>query len=81
MYGLIFMILALTSLFFALYKLIDALKLMKKYASAKEKVLYLKLQNNSKMFITENLISDGFNKELAEEVVDEVFVTTSTNTN
>lgn len=74
MYDLIFIILALASLIFALINLVDALKLMKKYALVKEKVLQLKLQNNSKIFIIENLISEGFDKDLVEEVVEETFV-------
>jgi len=73
MYDLIFMILASASLIFSLLKLLDALKLMKKYALVKEKVLQLKLQNNSKIFIIENLISEGFDKYLVKEVVEELF--------
>jgi len=71
--GLVLISLSFFSLFFALFKLLSALKLLKQYKKIKEKVLSLKLKNNSKTFIRENLISEGFREEVVIEVIEEVF--------
>ena len=69
----VFLFGAISSLVVGLIKLIRAIRLKKKYEYVLEKVKYLASQNNSRMFILEDLVTEGFDEPLVREVIEEVF--------
>jgi len=71
--GLGFLLLSLLFLVISFYSLFFALSFKKKYYLIKSKVSLLKSQNNSRFFIEESLINEGFDRDLVFEVVEEVF--------
>lgn len=68
----VFLFGAVSSLVVGLVKLIRAIRLKKKYEYVLEKVKYLASQNNSRMFILEDLVTEGFDESLVREVIEEV---------
>jgi hypothetical protein len=69
----VFLFGAFSSLIVGLIKLICAIRLKKKYEYVLGRVKYLVSQNNSRMFILEDLVTEGFDESLVREVIEEVF--------
>ena len=69
-----FGLLSLASLFFSLFILIRIVNKFKEYEFVASKVVELKKNNNSRHFIKEQLLSEGFEEALVEELLEDLFL-------
>lgn len=67
----IFLLGAVIFLFFSLYKLLVLSFAHKTYFAVVKKVSEMKENNNSNIFIKEELVSEGFKEDLVSDVLDD----------
>ena len=72
--NIVFGLLSLGSLLFSLFILLRIISSYKTFEIVANKVVELKKNNNSRHFIKEQLLSEGFEEFLIEDILEELFL-------